>query len=60
MPSWDAELSEIRKVVETFEAREYVPSVWTRNAHLDTIMASGDLEKTILGDGEARNNLLLL
>lgn len=50
VPPWDADLSEMREVVETFEARDYKPPVWARNAHLHTIVASGDMEKKILGD----------
>ena len=49
-PPWDADLSEMREAVETFEARDYMPPVWARNAHLHTIVASGDMEKKILGD----------
>ena len=50
VPPWDADLSEMREVVETFEARDYKPPVWARNAHLHTIVASGDMEKKLLGD----------
>lgn len=49
-PAWDADLSEMRDVVQTFEARAYAPPVWARNAHLHTIVASGDMEKKLLGD----------
>ncbi|CAM9706863.1 unnamed protein product, partial [Laminaria digitata] len=50
VPPWDADLSEMREAVETFEARDYMPPVWARNAHLHTIVASGDIENKILGD----------
>ncbi len=40
----------MRHAVETFEARDYTPPVWARNAHLHTIVASGDMEKKFLGD----------
>ncbi|CAN0374571.1 unnamed protein product [Pylaiella littoralis] len=49
-PPWDADLSEMRDAVEAFEARQYSPPVWARNAHLHTIVASGDIEKKILGN----------
>ena len=56
MPAWDGKLSEIRRAVETFGAREYTPPApaWARNAQLNTIVASGDMEKKLLGDGTVR------
>eukprot|EP00903_Cladosiphon_okamuranus_P020831 g19131.t1 len=49
-PAWDADLSDIREAVQAFDARSYTPPVWARNAHLHTIVASGDMEKKLLGD----------
>lgn len=49
-PAWDADLSDMRDAVQSFEARAYTPPVWARNAHLHTIVASGDMEKKLLGD----------
>ena len=49
-PPWDADLSEMQGAVDAFEARDYTPPVWARNAHLHTIVASGDMEKKLLGD----------
>ena len=56
MPAWDGELSEMRRAVETFGAREYTPPapVWACNAQLNTIVASGDMEKKLFGDGTVR------
>ncbi|CAM9861060.1 unnamed protein product [Ectocarpus sp. 4 AP-2014] len=49
-PPWDANVSEMRDAVDSFVARDYIPPVWARNAHLHTIVASGDMEKKLLGD----------
>lgn len=40
----------MRDAVQAFEARAYTPPVWARNAHLHTIVASGDMELKLLGD----------
>lgn len=57
VPAWDAELSEMQQVVRSFSARAYSPPLWARNAHLHTIVASGDLEKRLLGDRTVRNTV---
>eukprot|EP00752_Nemacystus_decipiens_P003301 g3055.t1 len=49
-PAWDADLADMREAVKAFEGRAYAPPVWARNAHLHTIVASGDMEKKFLGD----------
>lgn len=54
VPPWDADLSEMRSAVDSFAAREYVAPLWARNAHLHTIVASGDMEKKIMGDRTVR------
>ena len=50
----------MRDAVGSFEARAYAPPVWARNAHLHTIVASGDMEKKLLGDRTVRVRDLLL
>lgn len=50
VPAWDADLAQMRQTARSFEARKYVPPVWARNGHLHTIVASGDLEKRVLGN----------
>ncbi|CAM9634185.1 unnamed protein product [Choristocarpus tenellus] len=47
---WDAKLCEMRKAAGKFKARTYKPPFWARNAHMHTIVSSGDFERRVLGD----------